>query len=81
MVAEVQEVIGAALALPEADRQTVLQQLAISLDQDPAAVGAVSDAWGAEITKRVNDILEHKVHGIAWEQVKRQADRVAANHF
>ena len=82
MVAEVQEVIGAALAAPEADRQTVIQQLAVSLVHDHSSRGSdVSSAWDAEIAKRVDDILGHSVQGIAWDQVRAQADRVAANRL
>ena len=71
------EVIEAALALSEADRHIVVEQLVVSFDCDDEYEGA-DDVWSAEISRRVDDILTGAVQGIPWKQVRAEADRVAA---
>jgi len=79
MVADVSEVIGAALALSVSDRETLVHRVSVSLDRDSKAQGgAVAAAWDDEIASRVNEICSGQVQGIPWEQVKAAADQVAA---
>ena len=67
------------MALSEPEREAVVQQLVASLDHDEQAPAAVFEAaWDTEIAKRVDGILEGKVRGIPLEQVRAEADRLAA---
>jgi len=79
MVVQVLEVIEAALALPQADRETVVRRLVDSLGHDDG-VGdkAVAAAWDAVISSRVDDIVSGKVEGIPWEQVDAELDQILA---
>jgi len=79
MVVEVSEVIEAALALSIRDREAIVRQVAISLDHDKeSSEQTIAATWDAEIANRVDEIFNHQVQGIPWEQVKAEADQVVA---
>ena len=75
----VTEVIEAALALSDTDREVVMQQLAVSFDRDDSRSDEeITAAWDKEIRSRVDDILTGKVQTIPWGQVMEEARLVAA---
>ena len=62
-----QELLAAALSLPETDRADIAATLIRSLDppDDPTA----DVAWGAEIERRVNSIDNGDVKLVPWDDV------------
>jgi putative addiction module component (TIGR02574 family) len=65
------QVLQAALALPEADRAVLIDELSATVAPD---AGAALDAeWLAEIRRRSLEFDAGQVRPIPWEDVKRQA--------
>ncbi len=78
MVAGIDEITQLALTLPVDQRAQVANALLASLD-DPADPAEVHEAWTAEITSRVDDIVSGRVQTVPHAEVKRQlAERRAA---
>lgn len=73
MTAGLDEITQLALTLPVDQRAQVARALLASLD-DPAQV---HEAWTADITSRVEDIIRGRVQTVSRDQVKAQlaADR------
>ncbi len=67
-----EQVLRAALALPEADRARLLDELSASLS--PEETSAVEGAWLAEIRRRSQEFDAGQVRPIPWEEVKRQTE-------
>jgi putative addiction module component (TIGR02574 family) len=63
-------IAAAALALPEEQREDLLDRLLVSLD-GPADED-VEQAWDAEIARRLEEVESGKEKGIPWEEVRRQ---------
>ena len=75
----VADVIEAALALSDADREIVMREMAISLDRDDFNVDDdIQSAWDVEISSRVDDIVSGRVQGVPYDQVMAEARRVAS---
>lgn len=78
MTAGMDEITQLALTLPVDQRAQMANALLASLD-DPADPAEVYEAWTAEITTRVDDIVSGRVQTIPHEEVKRHlAERRAA---
>ena len=79
MCVTVIEVIEAALALSDDDREVVMQQLAASLDRDDNHCDdEVAAAWEEEIYARLDDILTGKVQPVSWDEVMEEAKLIVA---
>lgn len=78
MSAGIDEITQLALTLPADQRAQVASALLASLD-DTADSAEVHDAWTAEITARVDDIVSGRVTTISREEARAQlaADRAA----
>ncbi len=70
------DVIAEALALPEGDREELVEALCGSLepedrtdDDDPLGPG-----WAAEIKRRIDDLRSGAVKGIPAEEVRRRME-------
>ncbi|MEQ8785395.1 MAG: addiction module protein [Pirellulaceae bacterium] len=65
-----QEVLQAALSLPESDRATIAASLIQSLDTQTDA--EVDAAWAVEIQRRLEAIDKGEVQLIPWDDVMRE---------
>ena len=85
MTPRTNELLPELLALPEADREELVERLVESLDgpADPDAVGMAPDAdgpadpdydaaWSDEIARRLADYRAGRVTPIPWEDVRRR---------
>ena len=59
----------AALQLPEGDRADLAARLMDTIEGDTDADW--SDAWSAEISKRIDELDQGKVKTIPWDEVRR----------
>jgi putative addiction module component (TIGR02574 family) len=66
-----QQVLEAALQLPEADRVQLVDELISTLNPEEAA--PLDDAWLAEIDRRSRELDSGKVSLIPWSLVKERA--------
>lgn len=66
-----QEVMQAALALPEPDRAQLVDSLIATFQ--PTQAAPLDDAWIAEIQRRSVEYDQGLVQSIPWEQVKQKA--------
>ena len=83
MSMDASEFYEAGLALPPSVRKDVALRLLDSIEA--ADQGAVDAAWNAEISSRVDDILDGKVQTVPGEHVfaelaERRASRYGAQH-
>lgn len=78
MSAGFEEITQLALTLPVDQRAQVASTLLASLD-DPSDSAEVHEAWTAEITSRVDDIVNGRVPTVSRDEVRGQlaADRAA----
>ena len=74
MTPQASEVLEKALALSTQERGLLIDHLVEGLDEGPAEEG-VEEAWGEEITRRVDDIRSGKVKMIPGERVLRELAR------
>jgi putative addiction module component (TIGR02574 family) len=65
----VSELLGAALALPEAERAELAELIAASLT---APTSSLHPAWGAELHRRTAEIESEQVKPIPWDEVRKQ---------
>ena len=65
------QVLKAALSLPDTERAHLIDTLLDTLEPEDAA--PLEDAWLAEIARRSREFDEGLVHPIPWEEVKERA--------
>lgn len=75
MIAKRDELLDAALELPDEDRAEIAQRLIDSLPADWEASGPVSAEWIAEAERRVREVREGNATTIPHEQVVHDIDR------
>ena len=73
MVASLEQVIKAALALPEAERAELVDALITTFAPEDAA--PLDDAWLAEINRRSDEFDAGGVETLTWAEVKERARR------
>jgi putative addiction module component (TIGR02574 family) len=66
-----EEVLNAALALPDEDRLEVVEALIVSLQ--PADRPPFDESWREIIRRRSAELESGQVVGVPWAEVKRQA--------
>ena len=75
MSSTAQELLNAALALPEDERLQVVEALIVSLqpeDQPP-----FDESWRPIVRKRSAELLSGQVVAIPWDEVKRETEESA----
>jgi putative addiction module component (TIGR02574 family) len=70
-----ENIIKAAVKLPQKDRLRVVEQLLNTLE--PEAEQDVDAAWAAEIERRSREIKEGTVRLLPWKEVKSRARKLA----
>ncbi len=70
-----EDIIKAAVKLPEKDRVRAVEQLLSSLE--PEKEREVDAAWAAEIERRSKEIREGTVRLLPWKTVKSRARKLA----
>lgn len=70
-----ENIIKAAVKLPQKDRVRVVERLLNTLD--PEAEQDVDAAWAAEIERRSREIKEGTVRLLPWKEVKSRARKRA----
>jgi len=78
MTKDLQQVLQAAILLPEADRVQLVDALISTLEPDDAA--PLDDALLAEIERRSTEIDSGTAHLVPWNEVKERARRRAQPH-
>jgi putative addiction module component (TIGR02574 family) len=78
MVASLERVLEAALALTESERAELVSTLISTLSPEDAA--ALEDAWLAEINRRSEEFDAGGVQTLSWAEVKARARRRLASH-
>ena len=74
-----ENIIKAAVKLPEKDRVRAVEQLLCSLESEDEQ--DVDAAWAAEIEQRSTEIREGTVRLLSWKTVKSRARKLArGNH-
>jgi putative addiction module component (TIGR02574 family) len=74
-----ENIIKAAVKLPQKDRVRVVERLLNTLE--PEAEQDVDAAWAAEIERRSREIKEGTVRLLPWKEVKSRArKRARGNH-
>ena len=71
MSSNVDNVLNAALALPDGDRVEIVEAIIASLQPDDRP--PFSEAWREVINRRSSELASGAVAGIPWEEVKQQA--------
>jgi putative addiction module component (TIGR02574 family) len=71
MNSTIEQLLNAALALPDEDRLEVAEALIVSLQ--PSDQPPFDDSWREIIQRRSADLLSGTVTPIAWDEVKRRA--------
>jgi putative addiction module component (TIGR02574 family) len=69
------QVLTAALSLPDTERADLVDALLGTLEPDPAA--PLDPAWLEEIERRSKEYDEGKVQGIPWDEVRKSLRRGA----
>jgi putative addiction module component (TIGR02574 family) len=70
-----EQLLSAALALPEDDRLEIVEALIVSLQ--PGDKPPFDESWREVIRRRSAELRSGKVTAIPWEEVKRQAQEQA----
>lgn len=70
-----EDIVKAAIQLPENERVLVLEQLPASLE--PAPDEDIDAAWAAEIERRSREIKEGTVRPLSWKEVRSRARKRA----
>ena len=70
MIANTEQIVAAALALPEDDRLELIDRLIESLDGPPD--DDVERAWADEIARRLEEVRSGKVVTVPWEVVRKR---------
>ncbi len=70
MIANTEQIVAAALALPEDDRLELVDRLIESLDGPPD--DDVERAWADEIARRLEEVRSGKVVTVPWEEVRKR---------
>ncbi len=78
MIAKIDEVLEAALALP-VDEQRVLVE-ALLAATDPPSPNSLHPSWAAEIHRRSEAYDAGQTRTLTWEEVKEQASRRLMNN-
>jgi putative addiction module component (TIGR02574 family) len=71
MTAAAEQLLNAALALPDEDRLEFVEALIVSLQ--PSEAPPFDDSWREVIQRRSAELRSGKVTPIPWEEVKRRA--------
>jgi putative addiction module component (TIGR02574 family) len=71
MTAAAEQLLNAALALPEEDRFEFVEALMVSLQ--PSDRPPLDDSWREVIQRRSAELRSGKVIPVPWEEVKRRA--------
>ena len=70
MIANTEQIVAAALALPEDDRLELVDRLIESLDGPPD--DDVERAWADEIARRLEEVRSGKVVTVPWEEARKR---------
>lgn len=73
MIAKVDEVLEAALALPADDQRVLVEALLASTD--PPNSHSLHPSWAAEIRRRSEAYDAGQTQTLTWDEVKEQASR------
>lgn len=65
-----EQIIKAAMALPDAERMRVADELIASLD--PAEQQRIEEAWAREVERRIDELDAGKVRGRPADEVMRE---------
>ena len=76
MTPAMEEVLSAALALPEAERLELAEALLVSLQ--PTDRPPFDESWREVIRRRSAELRSGAVKAVPWEEVKRQAREKAS---
>ncbi|MEQ9495710.1 MAG: addiction module protein [Deltaproteobacteria bacterium] len=78
MPSETEELLAAALGLPESDLASLAGALPRSLDGEESAeqtsLEEVEAAWADELRWRADDLRSGRVATVPWEQVRQQLE-------
>jgi putative addiction module component (TIGR02574 family) len=69
------EILKAALALPEGERELLVEELAVSL-HGGSSDGGLSPAWEAEIARRLRTVESGESTFVSAEDVLAEADEI-----
>lgn len=78
MVASLDQVLAAALTLPEAERAELVDSLISTFAPEDAA--PLDDAWLAEINRRSDEFDAGGVQTLTWAEVRERARRRRTLH-
>lgn len=74
MTRKAENLLEAALKLPQTERAALASALLRSLDEDDSAVGVdeadIEAAWAEELRRRADDLRSGRVATVPWDQVK-----------
>ncbi len=70
MIASTEQIVAAALALPEDNRLELADRLMESLDGPPD--DDVERAWAVEIARRLEEVRSGKVVTVPWEEARKR---------
>lgn len=73
MTRRAQDILKAAVRLPEKERVHVVEELLVSLE--PPMDKEVDAAWAAEVERRSREIKAGTVRPIPWKEVRTKARR------
>jgi putative addiction module component (TIGR02574 family) len=71
MPATANEVLGAALELPEDERLELVEALIVSFQGNDSEI--LDERWRDEIRRRSSELASGQVTSVPWAEVKRQA--------
>jgi len=72
VASKTEELISAALQLPDAERLQIASSLMLSVGPD---LSEIRDAdWIAELNRRRDEFLADPTVGVAWEDLKNESD-------
>ena len=67
-----EEVLSAALALPDADKLTIASRLLASVSPDLSSVD--DDKWLDELNRRRDEFQQDRSVGVSWDDLKAELD-------
>jgi putative addiction module component (TIGR02574 family) len=72
---ELEQLLSAALALPDEDRLQFAEALIVSLQ--PADRAPFDESWREVITRRFEELRTGQITPVSWASVKREAEEAA----
>jgi putative addiction module component (TIGR02574 family) len=76
-MSDAKDVFAAALGLGAKERAELVEQLLLSLDDEPEDDPAeVAASWDAEIKRRVEDLESGRLKTVPWSEVRERLDEI-----